>query len=113
MGGGTELIFVEGGSSDGTWELARELASGTEGVRALHLPAKGRGRALRAVWSESDAEVLAYTDVDLSTDLKALLPLVAAIVSGHSDIGIGSRLPSTRRFGRSCPRSIAHWASGW
>ena len=50
---------------------------------------KGRGRALRRVWSESDAEVVAYMDVDLSTDLDALLPLVSALASGHSDVAIG------------------------
>ena len=57
----------------------------------VHLPRKGRGRALKAVWA-SDAAVLAYMDVDLSTDLAALLPLVAPLVSGHSDLAIGTRL---------------------
>ena len=61
-------------------------------VRAVHLDQKGRGRALKAVWSESSAPILAYMDVDLSTDLRALLPLVAPLISGHSDIAIGSRL---------------------
>jgi putative flippase GtrA len=36
--------------------------------------------------------VLAYVDVDLSTDLTALLPLVAPLISGHSDLAIGTRL---------------------
>ena len=44
---------------------------------ALAELAKGRGRALSHVWSASDADILAYMDVDLSTDLRALLPLVA------------------------------------
>ena len=55
----------------------------------IHLPAKGRGRALRAAWSASEADVLCYMDVDLSTDLRALLPLIAGLVSGHSDVAIG------------------------
>jgi len=71
---------------------ARRLAAQLPDVVAAHLPAKGRGGALNAVWSTSDAEVLAYMDVDLSTDLAALLPLVSALVSGHSDVAIGSRL---------------------
>jgi glycosyltransferase involved in cell wall biosynthesis len=54
------------------------LAEQLEGVRALHLDAKGRGRALRAAWSNSDADIVAYMDVDLSTDLCGLLPLIAA-----------------------------------
>ena len=69
-------------------QLAREL----DGVRALHLDRKGRGFALRSAWTASDAAVVAYMDVDLSTDLDALLPLVAPLVSGHSDVAIGSRL---------------------
>ena len=58
----------------------------------LHLDEKGRGRALRAAWSASEATVLAYLDVDLSTDLAGLLPIVAPLLSGHSDVVIGSRL---------------------
>jgi putative flippase GtrA len=61
-------------------------------VRAVHLDQKGRGRALRQVWGASDADVVAYMDVDLSTGLEALLPLVAPLVSGHSDLAIGTRL---------------------
>src|SRR5262249_9550189 len=61
-------------------------------VGAIHLPEKGRGRALRTAWLASGAEVVAYMDVDLSTDLSALLPLVASLMSGHSDVAIGTRL---------------------
>jgi putative flippase GtrA len=61
-------------------------------VRAVHLDRKGRGRALRTVWTQSEADVVAYMDVDLATDLRALLPLVAPLFSGHSDVAIGSRL---------------------
>jgi putative flippase GtrA len=61
-------------------------------VRAVRLEEKGRGRALRHVWGHSDADVVAYMDVDLSTDLDAFLPLVAPLISGHSDLAIGSRL---------------------
>jgi putative flippase GtrA len=62
------------------------------GVSAMHLPRKGRGYALRAAWSTSEAPVVAYMDVDLSTSLPALLPLVAPLLSGHRDVTIGSRL---------------------
>ena len=66
----------------------------------LHLDRKGRGRALRAAWSSSEASVVAYMDVDLSTDLDALLPLVAPLVTGHSDLAIGTRLaPGSRVVG--------------
>jgi len=88
----TRVTIADNASTDATWAVASDLASSVPGVRAIRLPQKGRGRALRAVWSKSDATVVGYMDVDLSTDLHALLPLVAPLVSGHSDVAIGSRL---------------------
>ncbi|MGH3070406.1 MAG: hypothetical protein ACRDMI_17730 [Streptosporangiaceae bacterium] len=61
-------------------------------VRAARLTQPGRGRALRAQWPTSSAEVAAHMDVDPSTDLNALLPLVAPLLSGHGDVAIGTRL---------------------
>jgi putative flippase GtrA len=86
------ITIADNASTDGTWLLARRLAERFGEVRAVHLEQKGRGRALREVWGASDAEVVAYMDVDLSTGLEALLPLVAPLVSGHSDLAIGTRL---------------------
>src|SRR5664280_1557791 len=68
--------IADNGSTDDTWAIATELATQLPGVHAVRLELPGRGRALKTVWSRSDAEVLAYMDVDLSTDLNALLPLV-------------------------------------
>src|SRR6202042_1696675 len=75
-------------------------------VTAVHMEQPGRGRALRAIWSGSDADVLAYMDVDLSTDLNALLPLVAPLLSGHSDLAIGSRLARSSRVVRGRQREV-------
>src|SRR6266508_1838399 len=86
------ITVADNASTDATWPLARKLAEQLRRVRAVHLDQKGRGRALRHVWSGSDADVVAYMDVDLSTGLEALLPLVAPLLSGHSDLAIGSRL---------------------
>ena len=58
----------------------------------MHLDEKGRGRALRAAWMVSTAVVVAYMDVDPVPDLDALLPLVAPLIAGYSDVAIGSRL---------------------
>ena len=66
-------------------------------MATVDLAAKGRGRALRSAWTESRAEILAYTDVDLSTDVAALFPLIAAVLSGHADIAIGSLLATGAR----------------
>jgi putative flippase GtrA len=86
------IVIADNGSSDQTPLIAAALAADLTGVDVLELSQQGRGRALRAAWMGSDAEVVCYMDVDLSTDLRALLPLVAPLVSGHSDIAIGTRL---------------------
>jgi glycosyltransferase involved in cell wall biosynthesis len=100
------ITIADNASRDGTLAVAERLAAELPGVRVVHLDAKGRGRALRAAWLKSDATVVAYMDVDLSTDLKALLPLVAPIVSGHSDLAIGSRLARGARTKRGPKREL-------
>jgi putative flippase GtrA len=100
------ITIADNASTDGTWTSARRLAEGLPGVRAVHLDEKGRGRALRAAWAASASPVVAYMDVDLSTDLDALLPLVAPLVSGHSDVAIGSRLAPEARVVRGPKREL-------
>ncbi|MFN0281806.1 MAG: glycosyltransferase [Kineosporiaceae bacterium] len=100
------ITVADNASTDGTLAVARRLAAELSGVEVVHLDEKGRGRALRQVWAAADAEVLAYMDVDLSTDLAALLPLVAPLVSGHSDVAIGSRLARGSRVVRGPRREI-------
>jgi putative flippase GtrA len=100
------VTIADNASTDGTWAIACDLACRLKGVRAVHVDRKGRGRALREVWSTSTARVVAYMDVDLSTDLDALLPLVAPLVSGHSDVAIGTRLASGSRVVRGPKREV-------
>ena len=100
------ITIADNASRDGTLAVAQGLANELTRVRVIHLDKKGRGRALRAAWLQSDARVVAYMDVDLSTDLKALLPLVAPLLSGHSDIAIGSRLARGARVTRGPKREI-------
>jgi len=100
------ITVADNASTDRTWDIARRLADELPGVHALHLDRKGRGRALRAAWSASRSPVVAYMDVDLSTDLDALLPLVAPLVSGHSDVAIGSRLAPSARVVRGAKREV-------
>jgi len=100
------VTIADNGSTDGTWAIASRLAREYDEVRAVHMEEPGRGRALRAIWSQSDAEVLAYMDVDLSTDLNALLPLVAPLLSGHSDLAIGTRLARGSRVIRGPKREL-------
>jgi putative flippase GtrA len=100
------VTIADNGSTDGTWAIAARLARELDEVRAVRMEEPGRGRALRAIWSQSDAEVLAYMDVDLSTDLNALLPLVAPLLSGHSDLAIGTRLARGSRVTRGPKREL-------
>ena len=100
------ITIADNASTDSTWFEAQLLESLLEQVRAVHLSVKGRGRALRSVWMNSDAAILAYTDVDLSTDLAGLLPLVAPLVTGHSDLSIGSRLARGARVVRGPKREV-------
>jgi putative flippase GtrA len=100
------ITIADNASRDGTPLVAARLARELPGLSVVRLEDKGRGRALRTVWSASDATVLAYMDVDLSTDLDALLPLVAPLLSGHSDLAIGSRLAPSARVVRGPKREI-------
>jgi putative flippase GtrA len=100
------ITIADNGSTDATWAIASQLARELPQVRAVRMELPGRGRALRAIWSQSEAEVLAYMDVDLSTDLNALLPLVAPLLSGHSDLAIGTRLARGSRVIRGPKREL-------
>ncbi|MET0898560.1 MAG: bifunctional glycosyltransferase family 2/GtrA family protein [Mycobacterium sp.] len=100
------ITIADNASVDATPEVAAGLAEELAEVRVRRLDLKGRGRALHDVWSSSDAPVLAYMDVDLSTDLAALAPLVAPLISGHSDLAIGTRLGRGSRVTRGAKREV-------
>ena len=100
------ITIADNASTDATPAVAAELAEELPEVRVLRLNDKGRGRALAAAWLTSDARVVSYMDVDLSTDLSALLPLVAPVISGHSQVSIGSRLVTGSRVRRGPKREV-------
>ncbi len=100
------IVIADNASDDGTPAICRRLAAEMPDVTYVRLREKGRGRALRRVWSSSDADVVVYMDVDLSTGLEALLPLVAPLVSGHSDLAIGTRLANGSRVVRGPKREF-------
>jgi glycosyltransferase involved in cell wall biosynthesis len=109
------ITVAENASTDSTVDVARRVAAELPGVRLLVLPEAGRGRALRTAWLASEAPVLVYMDVDLSTDLAALLPLVAPLISGHSDLAIGTRLAPSSRVVRGAKREVISrgYNRGW
>ncbi|MEE8363261.1 MAG: dolichyl-phosphate beta-glucosyltransferase [Dehalococcoidia bacterium] len=101
------FTVADNGSTDRTLDVAAELAAGTPGMRVMRLEQRGRGRALKKAWLESDADVRCYMDVDLSTSLDALPPLVAAVAEDGYDIAIGSRLlRESEVVGRTLKREI-------
>lgn len=86
------IVIADNGSDDATPEVSQQLSREFRGVSPFRLEQRGRGLALRTTWLASEADVVAYMDVDLSTDLAALKPLVGAIGEKGYDIAIGSRL---------------------
>lgn len=100
------ITIADNGSSDETLPIAYELAAELAEVEVLHLDLKGRGRALRAAWSRSDAEVVAYMDVDLSTDLAALPQLLLPLLEERADVAIGSRLAPESQITRGLKREL-------
>ncbi|MEV6765488.1 glycosyltransferase [Streptomyces sp. NPDC051105] len=100
------ITVADNASTDATPLIAARLAGEFPEVEWIQLAEKGRGRALRAAWTRSRATVLAYLDVDLSTGLAALLPLVAPLLSGHSDLAIGTRLAPGARVVRGPRREV-------
>lgn len=100
------ITIADNGSTDATQQLARSLARENETIRTVRLTERGRGRALKKVWSESTADILAYMDVDLSTNLDDFLPLIQPLVSGHAGVAIGSRLARGAQITRSVKREF-------
>jgi len=100
------IVIADNASTDATARIAGRLCDELIGVELLRLERKGRGRALRAAWSASRARVVCYMDADLSTDLRGLLPLVAPLLSGHSDLAIGTRLAHGARVVRGPKREL-------
>ena len=104
---GWRVVIADNGSTDSTPEIGSRLSDGLDDVGFLRLDQRGRGRALKAAWRASDADAVAYMDVDLSTGLEALPALVGAIEAGRCDVAIGSRLcPGAHVTGRSLKREV-------
>jgi glycosyltransferase involved in cell wall biosynthesis len=100
------IVVADNGSDDGTGALAEELAREDSRVRAMTIPEKGRGLALRGAWLASEADVVAYMDVDLSTDLAHLPELIHKVAHEGCDVAIGSRLARKSETKRSLKREI-------
>ncbi len=100
------IVIADNGSTDRTPEIARSLAEQYANTSVVHLDQKGRGRALKAAWLESGADILSYMDADLSTDLEALPALLRPLDCGLCDVAIGSRLLRAELTTRSLRREF-------
>jgi glycosyltransferase involved in cell wall biosynthesis len=100
------IVIADNASTDRTLEIAKELSARWDDVTYIHLDQKGRGRALRRAWLASEADVVSYMDVDLSTNLEAFLPLIDSLIEGGYDVAIGSRLKKGAKVKRSFKREI-------
>src|SRR5262249_50232859 len=101
-----QLVIVDNGSTDGTQNVARKLAAEHTGIKFMHLTQRGRGRALRSAWLQSNADIVCYMDVDLSTRLDHLPELLDAIAVEGYDIATGSRLMRESQTTRSFKREF-------
>ncbi len=100
------LSIVDNGSTDGSWAIATRIAQAQSNVRSLRLGVRGRGGALKAAWISSSADILAYMDIDLSTDLEALGAVLDPIARDTADISIGSRLARGAQVIRGPQREV-------
>ncbi len=100
------VVVADNASIDRTLAIAQDLTARWPGqVGVVHLDQKGRGRALRRAWTDSDADVVCYMDVDLSTDLLHLPQLINALTSGY-DVAFGSRLAPGAKVTRGLKREF-------
>jgi glycosyltransferase involved in cell wall biosynthesis len=100
------VVIADNGSSDSTPLVGKQLSRQLRRVQYRRIEQPGRGRALRLTWMQSDADIVAYMDADLSTDLAALEPLISLIASDRADIAIGSRLAPGAHIKRSRRREF-------
>jgi len=100
------ITIADNASTDDTDEIAQALARTNPRIRAVHLEKKGRGRAVKHVWQKHTADINAYMDVDLSSDLKHFPPLLRSLTRGY-DLSIGTRNAwGARVYGRSLLRTL-------
>jgi SAM-dependent methyltransferase len=94
MGGGTELIFVEGNSKDDTWgAIEREIARHPGmNVKLFKQPGKGKGDAVRKGFAEATGELLMILDADLTVPPEDLPRFYEAWRSGKAEFVNGVRL---------------------
>ena len=82
-------------------------------VRLIQLSEKGRGRALKQAWLQSSADILAYMDIDLSTNLDSFVPMITPLIMGEAAVATGSRLMKQSRTTRGFKRDTISRCYNW
>ena len=101
-----QITIADNGSQDNTLKIAKNLVQNHQSVRVVRLAERGRGRALKQVWQSSQADILTYMDVDLSTSLDDFLPMIQPLVAGEVGVAIGSRLMKKSKTSRGFKREF-------
>jgi len=102
------ILIADNGSTDATLQVAAQLSREYPEAAFVHIPVKGRGRALKQAFLQSQADILSYMDVDLATGLEAFPLLLQALAEGY-DIAIGSRYLAGSRIRRTFSRRLYSW----
>lgn len=100
-----QILVADNGSTDDTVALVQKLAAAEPKLTVWHTDKKGRGQALRTVWLNNEADIYAYMDADLATDL-AFVPLLFQTLD-KADIAIGTRLQKKSKTSRSFFRELS------
>lgn len=101
-----KIVIADNASTDKTWAVTESLSQQYPDVVGVHIDQKGRGRALRKTWLESEADIVSYMDVDLSTELEAFPKIIDAIDKEGYGVAIGSRLMRQSKVKRSFKREL-------
>ncbi len=101
------LVLADNGSTDRTQAIGEDLAREFPNVQYLRLNERGVGRALKASWGQSRADIVGYMDLDLATDLRHLREALLPLLNDEVDVVTGSRLArGARVIGRSPLRNV-------
>ena len=108
------IVIADNGSTDRTLAIARELQQKYPEVAVVNVPEKGVGLALKTSWSQSQADIVGYMDLDLATDLVHFLEAYRAIAEEDYDLVYGTRLHrKSQVIGRTLKREIASRGFNW
>jgi SAM-dependent methyltransferase len=120
MGGGTEIIFVEGHSRDDTYAAAEhEIARRPDRpAKLLRQTGRGKGDAVRLGFAQASGDVLMILDADLTVPPEDLPRFYEALVSGHGEFVNGVRLvypmeSQAMRFFNLVGNKFFGWAFSW